>query len=284
MSTGEEKKYDPVFTSLQEHVKKSFGPGISYCYPVSPVYIPLPKGIQDLDGIYVHAVIPKCMRNGYWEFTKKGDLNSVWGNMTLRNYNRKFRVKGGDIKEGHTEEYDWHNSDVGDVSTVFCAGVEHFVQLSYDKETGDLVTKVNGEVYNRHDMADGKNAEEFTIYGDFLLPEVVVPFSEFELPFKVNLNGSVRFSDQYKIEFKLLPKAKHMTLDFDGMKFTVDFREQGDKGSKYAYERVVVHSHCNCAFISYNDEILEQVARRLPAAYMTIDGDITLHRIVISKT
>ncbi|XP_064489453.1 uncharacterized protein LOC135401157 [Ornithodoros turicata] len=275
--------YDPIRDALIDHVKAFNGPGISYCYPRSPVYIHLPKPLKEVGSIFFQAIMPKNIRLGMWEFTKKGDMKNIWGNMTLNGYGGWFRVTSSNVKAGNTDQYEWHNSDVGRVCKVFEHGGEHFVELHLDKETGDLVTKVDGLVYNIHDMEDGADADEFTMYGDFYLPEVAIPFDDFKLPYAVDLNGGVCFADVYEITFVPDEKARDMTITFGDVKFTIDFRDHREAMGKYSREKVTINSHCNCAFISLNNKIVHEVMRRLTATQMVIEGDIKLHHVTVRK-
>lgn len=282
-SEDEYDKLSPFSDGILAVIGSQQNPHICYKYPITPVYIKLPKPIRELGDIYMQMVFPVDFKRVNWEFTQSSDSHHVWNSTEVTAQSRRMRIVFQDLVDGKEDQYEWHNSDVGSVTPVFKPHSEHFTQFHYDKEEKQLVTIVNGREYNRHDMDEGGVANEFTLYGTVFIPELVIPYEFKEMPFTVNLNGAVAYNDTYNIKFKVKPSGEKIKLNFGEIEFTVKFDEHAEVMNRSAHEEIHVSSHSSCAFVSLNRKMVDQSMRRLVTPVMIIDGDIEIHSIQIGK-
>ncbi|XP_077486202.1 uncharacterized protein LOC144097334 [Amblyomma americanum] len=284
MDDGDEKDDSPLTEGIMKVLGSQSNPHICYRYPVTPVYIKLPKPIQELGDIYMQMVMPVDFKRVNWEFTQSADRHHVWNCTEIVNIgHHTVRVTFQDLVDGKEDKYEWHNSDVGSVCPVFKPHSEHFMQLHYDKEEKQLVTLVNGREYNRHDMDEGGKANEFTLYGTVFIPDLVIPYQFGSMPFSVNLNGPVVYNDTYSIRFHVKPNGKKMSLNFGEITFHINLEEHKELMGNASYEEMQVSSHSSCAFVTLNRKIIDQSMRRLVTPVMIIDGDIELVSLQIGK-
>lgn len=259
-------------------------PHICYRYPVTPVYIKLPKSIKEIGDIYMQMVMPVDFKRVSWEFTHSSDRHHVWNSTEILGIgHHKVRVTFQDLVDGKENKYEWHNSDIGSVAPVFKPHCEHFMQLHYDDKEKQLVTYVNGREYNRHDMDEGCIANEFTLYGSVFIPELVIPCEFKEMPLTVNLNGAVAYNDTYSIRFHVKPPGKKLSLNFGEISFDIDLEEYKDQLHRATHEELQVSSHSSCAFVSLNRKMVAKSMRRLVTPVMIIDGDIEITNLQIGK-
>lgn len=282
-SEDEYDKLSPFSDGILAVIGSQQKPHICYKYPITPVYVKLPKPIRELGDIYMQMVFPVDFKRVNWEFTHSSDSHHVWNSTEVTAHSRRLRIVFQDLVDGKEDQYEWHNSDVGSVAPVFKAHSEHFTQFHYDKEEKQLVTMVNGREYNRHDMDEGGIANEFTLYGTVFIPELVIPYEFKEMPFTVNLNGAVAYNDAYNIKFKVKPGGEKVKLNFGEIEFTVKFDEHAEVMNRSTHEEINVSSHSSCAFVSLNRKMVDQSMRRLVTPVMIIDGDIEIHSIQIGK-
>lgn len=282
-SEDEYDKISPFSDGILAVLGSQQKPHICYKYPITPVYIKLPKPIRELGDIYMQMVIPLDFKRVNWEFTQSADSHHVWNSTEVTIPSRHLRIIFQDLDDGKETQYEWHNSDVGSVAPVFRVHAEHFMQFHYDQEEKQLVTLVNGREFNRHDMDEGGIANEFTLYGSVFIPELVIPYEFNEMPFTVNLNGAVAYNDSYTIRFKVKPNGEKIKLNFGEIEFTIRFDEHTEVMNRSSYEEIQVSSHSSCAFVSLNRKMVDQSMRRLVTPVMIIDGDIDIHSIQIGK-
>ncbi|KAK8778653.1 hypothetical protein V5799_020003 [Amblyomma americanum] len=237
MDDGDEKDDSPLTEGIMKVLGSQSNPHICYRYPVTPVYIKLPKPIQELGDIYMQMVMPVDFKRVNWEFTQSADRHHVWNCTEIVNIgHHTVRVTFQDLVDGKEDKYEWHNSDVGSVCPVFKPHSEHFMQLHYDKEEKQLVS----------------------------------------MPFSVNLNGPVVYNDTYSIRFNVKPNGKKMSLNFGEITFHINLEEHKELMGNASYEEMQVSSHSSCAFVTLNRKIIDQSMRRLVTPVMIIDGDIEL--------
>lgn len=284
MEEEEEKNESPLTSGIMTVLGSQSKPHICYRYPVSPVYVKLPKPIKDLGDIYMQMVMPVDFKRVNWEFTQSADRHHVWNCAEITSIGQHaVRVTFQDLVDGKEDKYEWHNSDVGSVCPVFKPHSEHFMQFHYDKEEKQLVTFVNGREYNRHDMDEGGIANEFTLYGTVFIPELIIPYQFDSLPFTASLNGPVVYNDTYSVRFHVKPNGKRVTLNFGEITFTINLDEHKEVLDRSSYEEIQVSSHSSCAFVTLNRKIIDQSMRRLVTPVMIIDGDIELVSLQIGK-
>lgn len=280
----EEKEHSPLTRGIMTVLGSQSDPNITYHYPVTPVYIKLPKPIQELGDLYMQMVMPVDFKRVNWEFTQSADRHHVWNCTEIISVgHHTVRITYQDLVDGKEDKYDWHNSDVGSVCPVFKPHCEHFMQFHYDKEEKQLVTFVNGREYNRHDMDEGGVANEFTLYGTVFIPELIIPYQFGTLPLSVNLNGPVAYNDTYTIRFDVKPNGKKMTLNFGEITFTISLEDHKEVMGRSQHEEVQVSSHSSCAFVTINRKIIDQSMRRLVTPVMIVDGDIDIVSMQIGK-
>lgn len=273
---------DPYSNAIGDHVRALYESCFCYHYPRSPVYVKLQQPIQEIEDIHIDLVFPKDFKTLRWYFSKSTDKDHEWNAMELKNFGDGIIACFSNNFKGEEDKYSWHNSDVGNAVPVFKQGMEHFVRLHYDKKTSELVTSVNGREYNRHEMPEGADANEFTLYGDVYVTDLIVPYKSLATPLKVDLIGAVLYDDKYSIIFDTTHNSKMVTLSFGDMRLEVDL----EKEKEHLQDRrndLEVTSYSNCAFLTLNRKILEQVSRRLVTDHMLITGDIKIHKIEISK-
>ncbi|KAL1477768.1 hypothetical protein MTO96_035493 [Rhipicephalus appendiculatus] len=240
-------------------------PHICYRYPVTPVYIRLPKSIKEVGDIYMQMVMPVDFKRVHWEFTHSSDRHHVWNSTEIVSAgHHKVRVTFQDLVDGKEDKYEWHNSDVGSVAPVFKPHSEHFMQLHYDDKEKQLVTY-------------------FTLYGTVFIPELVIPCEFKELPLTVNLNGAVAYNDTYTIRFHVKPPGKRLSLNFGEISFDIDLEEHKEQLHRATHEELQVSSHSSCAFLSLNRKMVANSMRRLVTPVMIIDGDIEITNLHIGK-
>ncbi|XP_077539274.1 uncharacterized protein LOC144151963 [Haemaphysalis longicornis] len=282
-SEDEYAKLSPFSDGIMAVIGSQNRPHICYKYPITPVYIRLPKPIRELGDIYMQMVIPVDFKRVNWEFTQSSDRHHVWNSTEITELSRHIRIVFQDLNDGNEDKYEWHNSDVGSVAPVFKRHAEHFMQFHYDKDEKQLVTMVNGREYNRHDMDEGGIANEFTLYGTVFIPELVIPYQFGEMPFTLNLNGAVAYNDTYTIKFKVKPDGEKVKLNFGEIEFTLKFADHAEVMNRSQHEEIQVSSHSSCAFVSLNRKMVDQSMRRLVTPVMIIDGDIDIHSIQVGK-
>lgn len=280
----EEDDHSPFTKGIIAVVGSQSKPHICYHYPLTPVYIKLPKSIREIGDIYLQMVMPVDFKRVNWEFTHSADTRHVWNSTEIMSTgHHSVRVTFQDLVDGKEDKYEWHNSDVGSVTPVFKPHSEHFMQLHYDDEEKQLVTYVNGREYNRHDMDEGGIANEFTLYGTVFIPELVIPCEFKTMPLTVNLNGAVAYNDTYTIRFHVKPPGKKLMLNFGEITFNIDLEEHQDELHRSTHEELQVSSHSSCAFLSLNRKMIANSMRRLVTPMMVIDGDIQIVNLQIGK-